>query len=240
MKTKMKRLKVVGALVILAVSMLSCDTDSSDNAQDLQAIADVFVRCKTVGENTVYAPAYYTYSNFPMKEVSVEGPTDSNIDEDLAKFDNKTVFRLMPGESDFSTTDVVNGIYQFKITAEDLKTYTISDKLLESRISPVKITEFTYDKSAHSAEIDWDNVENAHVYVVKIHDHIDGNLIYISSRLLSSNHIIHPGSSGWTNYNTVDGETYILGVYAYKFEAANATSGYDINCESVEYREIEW
>ncbi|PXY01001.1 hypothetical protein DF185_10100 [Marinifilum breve] len=235
----MKNLKSIGALLILAVSIIACDSNV-DNTPNLQAIGDVYVRVKKSGDDTVYAPVFYTYSNFAMSKVDMEGPTDSNIEKSLSKYNNKMAFRAIPAENDFTTDDIENGIYQFDITAEDLATYTVSDKLLEARLDPVKITKFNYDETAHSFEIEWDDVDDRDVYVVKIHSEMDGEIIYISDRMLTSSHTIVTGTNNWSDFNTEDGATYIVGVYAYKFELPTATSGYDINCESVEYREIEW
>lgn len=236
----MKNLKSIGTLLILAVSIVACDS-SVDNTPNLQAIGDVYVRVKKSGDETVYAPVFYTYSNFSMSKVDVEGPTDSNIEKDLSDYNNKMAFRAVPSEDDFTTEDIENGIYQFDITAEDLETYTVSDKLLEARLEPVKITEFNYDKTTHTIDIDWDDVDDKDVYVVKIHNRMDGEIIYVSDRMLSSNHkVIEDGTNNWSDFDTEEGATYVVGVYAYKFELPSATSGYDINCESVEYREIEW
>ncbi|NOU58933.1 hypothetical protein [Marinifilum caeruleilacunae] len=236
----MNNLKAIGALLILAVGFVSCDSDDFDNTPEKQAIADVFVRVQKSGDDTVYAPVFYTYSNFDMQDVSVEGPDASGIDKDLAKYTNKMVFRSMPVQNDFSTDDVENGVYQFDITAADLKTYTISDKLLEGRLDPVEITEFNYDKLIHSIQIAWESVEDRDVYVVKIHNQIDGEIIYVSDRMISTNHRVISGTDNWTDFDLVEGQSYVVGVYAYKFELPSATSGYDINCESVAYREIEW
>ncbi|GAB7087155.1 hypothetical protein [Marinifilum fragile] len=237
----MNNLKTIGALLILAVSIVACDSNDFDNTPSLQAIGDVYVRVKKSGDDTVYAPVFYTYSNFSMSKVDVEGPTDSNIEKNLSQYNNKMAFRAVPTENDFTTDDVENGIYQFDITAEDLETYTISDKLLEDRLEPVKITEFNYDKTLHSIQIDWEDVEDRDVYVVKIHNQMDGEIIYVSDRLLASNHrVTADGTNNWSDFTTEEGATYVVGVYAYKFELPSAASGYDINCESVEYREIEW
>lgn len=236
----MNKLKTFGALLILAANIVSCDNDDF-NTPARKVIADVFVRCKITGNDTVYAPVFYTYSNFSMKTVKVDGPTNSNIELDL-KMLNKGVFRSVPVNSNFSTKDVVNGIYQFDITAEDKQTYTISDKLLSSRLDPLKITDFEYDNSTHSIKVNWDDVDDADTYVVKIHDKIDGELIYSSERIKSTKHNVtyNPNSNSWTKFKTIAGKTYVVGVYAYKFELSNAQSGYDINCESVAYREIKW
>ncbi|WP_421919914.1 hypothetical protein [Marinifilum sp.] len=239
----MKNLKFIKAFLILVLGFVSCDNNDYDNTPDLQAIADVFVRCTKVDNDTVYAPVFYTYSNFLMASVHAEGPNDSDIDTDLSQYNIKKVFRSVPSENDFTSDDIENGIYQFEITADDLQVYTITDKLREERLDPVEITEFKYNKNLHSFDIDWENVEDRDVYVVKIHDQIDGEVIYVSDQLISSNHKIITGSNksnNWSDFTTVEGETYVVGVYAYKFEVSNAASGYDINCESVEYREIEW
>lgn len=235
----MKNLKLIGIVILFASCIVSCNDDNSETP-GLQAIGDVFVRCKKINNDTVYAPVFYTSSNFAMKSVNVEGPADSNIDKNLSKFENTRTFRYVPSEEEFSTNNPVNGIYEFEITDENLITYTISDKLYENRIDPVKITDFDYNKTLHLIDIDWDEVENADTYVVKIHNQMDDKLIYISGRIQSSNYKITTQSDNWSNFNTVKGEKYIVGVYAYKFESTSAASGYDINCESVEYREIEW
>ncbi|MCT4602399.1 MAG: hypothetical protein N4A59_05815 [Marinifilum sp.] len=238
----MKNLKAIGALLVLAVSIVSCSNNDFDQTQDPKAIADVFVRCTKIGNDTVYAPVLYTYSNFNMKEVDVNGPTDSNIDEALSQFGTKMVFRSVPKDNDFTKDDVANGIYQFDIIAEDLKTYTISDKLLDKRIDPVTITDFQYDDLQHTIELEWDNVKDRDVYVVKIHDKKDGELIYISDRMKSTSYTIRNNENpkNWSDFKKVEGATYVVGVYAYQFEARTAISGYDVNCESVDYRDIKW
>ena len=236
----MKNLGIVGVTLTMLISIVSCDLDTDHNEPVRQAIGDVFVRCVLEDNDTLYAPVFYTYSNFEMKSVQVEGPVDSNIELNLSEYNSKIRFRWVPSANDFSTNDIANGIYEFKIVAFDGETYTISDRLLESRIDPVVINEFTYDDNLHEFTLDWHDIEDAHVYVVRIHDAIDGEIIYSSERMLKSNHQFSQSSEKWYDFATTKGAEYVLGVYAYQFESSNAISGNDNNCESVAYRTFQW
>jgi len=234
----MKTIRAIVAIFMCATVLISCDDDL--DTPSTQSIGDIFVRIVKVDNEVRYAPVLYNYSNFSIKEINVEGPTDSNLSYELTSYDSDTGFRWLPSEDDYTTEDITNGIYTFQVTASDETVFTTVDKLLDTRINPVEITNFVYDEDMHSFELDWKDIEDADTYVVKIMDSKDGKYLYVSNRLYTSNHNFNISSNKWTSFEKVDGTTYVIGVYAYKFETAQASSGYDINCESVEFQDFEW
>ncbi len=237
----MKSLKF-SLLLLISISILpSCDTNEYKEPE-FNGVGDVFVRCIKIGDETQYAAAFYAYTNKNISEVTVESPETDTPNYELGDYmTEKRVFRLLPEASDYSSTDITNGIYKFEIVSVGQETIRVQDKLLDSRIEPMEITNFTYTKEEHKFDISWNELENADIYVVKIMTEKDGKILYVSNRLSTTEYEFNENSKNW-NYEiqlTV-GTTYLVGVFAYEFESATATDGFDFNSETVEYREIVW
>ncbi|WP_461633329.1 hypothetical protein [Labilibaculum euxinus] len=237
----MKKLKI-SLLLLISISLLSaCDTNDIQDVQ-FNGAGDVFVRCIKVGDETRYAPVFYSYSNENLSLTSVESPASEVPDYNLSDYSaDKRVFRLLPNAADYSTDDVANGIYQFKLTSTKQETIQTQDKLLDSRIDPMVITDFTYTKEGHIFEIKWNELNHADTYVVKLMAEKDGLSYYISDRISATEYKFNQNSKNWAyNIQLTAGKTYWLGVFGYEFENSSIADGSNINCETVEYKEIVW
>lgn len=237
----MKRLRI-SLLVLILISILpSCDTNEYQEPE-FDGIGDVFVRCIKVGDETHYAPAFYAYTNKNLSEVLVESPVSELPDSELSDYTaDKRMFRLLPEVSDYTTTDVANGIYKFEMVSAGQETILVQDKLLDSRINPMEITDFSYIKEGHKFDITWGELNNADIYVVKFMTEKDGPALYISNQLSTTEYEFNENSKNWSSGTQLTvGTTYLVGVFAYEFESATANNGFDINSETVEYREIVW
>ena len=236
----MKNLKAFMILLVSVATLVSCNDDTEYVLPPLQGKGDVFVRCIKDGDEIKYAPVLYAMSNYYIDTAIVAGPGANGSDYQLSGYwGDKSVFRSVPENEDFTTSDITNGIYEFEIVS-GLDTLDVEDKLLDSRIDPMEITDLSYEQNTHEFDITWNEIENADVYVVKIMDGIDGRYLYVSDRLSKTEHEFSQYSRGWSNFEKTAGKTYVLGVFAYEFEDKDEQSGSDLNSESVEYREIEW
>ncbi len=237
----MKSLKF-SLLLLISISILpSCDTTDYQEPE-FDGIGDVFVRCIKVGDETHYAAAFYAYSNKNISKVIVESPVTGTPNYELSDYiADKRVFRFLPKASDYTSTDIADGFYKFEIVSVGQETIRVQDKLLDSRIEPMVISDFSYTKAGHEFDITWDELNNADIYVVKFMTEKDGKVLYASNRLSTTEYEFNENSKNWSNGTQLTaGTTYWVGVFGYEFESATAIDGLDFNSETVEYREIVW
>lgn len=220
---------------------ISCDTDDYQDPV-FQAAADIYVRTIKMDDEVVHAPVVYAYSNLALfsTTVTLKGETDPRYDLDDT-FEGANRLRKLPTTNEFTTTDIENGIYEFTITSAGNEMLKLKDELLDDRMDIMNITKFDYDSDAHKFDLEWDEIDEANVYVVKLMSAIDKNYLFASTKITKNSYSFSHSGAGWSSITTPkDGTTYILAVCAYKFESDNDTSGYDINHETIEYREIVW
>lgn len=237
----MKKIRISSLLLIIGLLFASCDTNDYQEAQ-FDGVGDVFVRCMKLDNDTVYAPIFYTYANENLSEVSVESPETEVSNYELSDFyEDKSVFRLLPEASDYSTTDITNGIYKFEVTSTTQEQLHLQDKLFDSRIELMNITNFAYTTEGHTFDISWNKLDNADTYIVKLLTKKDGAILYVSDRIATTEYKFNENSKNW-NYgvNLTAGTTYWIGVYGYEFENSTNTNSSYINSETVEYKEIIW
>jgi len=219
----------------------ACDNNDDFNVE-FDAVGDIYVRCQNIDNEVKYAPVYIAYSNMYMSEAEITHSDEGSTPISLNKLgENASTFASFPSVDDYSTDDIKNGIYDFDLISTDSDTLKISDKLLEERIDPIEVTKFDYNKEKHEIDLAWTSIENRDTYHVKIATEIDGQVVFSSTRLNDNKLLLKENTLGWDrNYSMKSGTTYTISVSAYKFENSNTQSGYHINQESVEYREIEW
>jgi len=226
----------------ISLGILSACNDNDDFEIRFDAVGDVYVRCQKIDNEVKYAPVYYAFSNIDMSDAEVAHTDDDSPVIALSKLgENARSFSTTPSIEDYSTDDIKNGDYNFSLTSTDSETLKVSDKLLEGRIDPIEITKFEYKAEDHEINMEWNTVENRDIYHITITTEIDGQIIFSSERLNENKFLLKETSRGWDqNYEMKTGTTYVVSVSAYKFENSNQQSGYHINQESVEYRELEW
>jgi len=236
----MKSKFILGLGISLGILTACDDNDSYDIEFD--AVGDVYVRCQKIDNEIKYAPVYYAYSNLQMSKATVAFSDENSPVITLSELDeNARSFASTPLVGDYSLIDINNGDYDFNIVSTHADTLNVKDELLEDRIDPIEITTFEYDTESHEIDIAWNTVEDRDIYHVTIATEIDGRIVFSSERLNDNELSLTENSLGWDPYYTMKaGTTYTVSVSAYKFENSNKQSGYHINQESVEYREIEW
>jgi len=231
--------KLILALGISLGVLSACESDDHDVAFD--GVGDIYVRCQKIDNEVKYAPVIYAYGNMYMSDAEVAHSDEDSMIVPLEKLgENTTVFYSAPSIEDFSTDDIKNGTYNFKLTSTDAEILNLTDELLEERIDPIEVTKFEYDNEKHEIDLAWETVEDCDIYHVKIATKIDGQIVFSSKRLNETNLLIKETIPGWDpNYIMKNGTSYTISVSAYKFEDSTE-SGYHINQESVEYHKIEW
>ncbi|WP_372643028.1 hypothetical protein [Ancylomarina sp.] len=236
----MKSKFILGLGISLGV-LSACEKNDNFDVK-FDAVGDIYVRCQKIDNEIKYAPVYIAYSNIYMSEAEVAFSDHKSPVITLIKVgENAVRFTSTPAVDDYSTNDINNGDYEFNLVSTESDSLKVTDKLLEERIDPIEITKFDYDAEKHEIDIAWNMVENRDIYHITIATEIDGRTVFSSERLNENKLILKETSLGWdSNYTMKAGTTYTVSVSAYKFENSNQQSGYHINQESVEYREIEW
>lgn len=226
----------------ISLGILSACNENDDFDVKFEAVGDVYVRCQKIDNEIKYAPVYIAYSNIYMSEAEVAFSDEDSPVITLSKLgENAVKFASTPAIEDYSTNDINNGDYEFNLVSTESDSLKVTDKLLEERIDPIEITKLEYDAEKHEVDIAWNTVENRDIYHITIATEIDGQTVFNSDILNENKLLLKETSSGWDpNYIMKAGTTYTVSVSAYKFENSNQQSGYHINQESVEYREIEW
>lgn len=226
----------------ISLGLLSACDDNDSYDIEFDAVGDVYVRCQKIDNEIKYAPVYYAYSNLQMSKATVAFSDENSPVITLSELDeNARSFASTPSVGDYSLIDINNGDYDFNIVSTHADTLNVKDELLEDRIDPIEITTFEYNTESHEIDIAWNTVEDRDIYHVTIATEIDGRIVFSSERLNDNELSLTENSLGWDSYYTMKaGTTYTVSVSAYKFENSNKQSGYHINQESVEYREIEW
>ncbi len=236
----MKSFKIILLTVFSISSLISCDNNEFQEPA-FQVAADIYVRTVKIGDEVVHAPVIYAYSNKALfsTTVNLKGETDPRYDLDDT-FEGVNRLRSIPSTSDFKSTDVENGVYEFKITSSGNEVLKVKDELLNKRMEVMNITEFNFDKDTHLLDITWDRIANANFYVVKLMSAKDKNHIFVSEGLTKNNYTFKPGGKGWS-YSVMPkkGSTYTIAVCAYLLEIDNNKQG-GINHETIEYKEIVW
>jgi len=226
----------------ISLGILSACDDNDNFDVEFDAVGDIYVRCQKIDNEIKYAPVYYAYSNIYMSEAKVAFSDEDSPVFTLSKLgENARSFASTPTIGDYSTDDIVNGDYEFNLISTESDSLKVTDELLEDRIAPIELTKFEYDDENHEIDMTWNTVENRDIYHVTIATEIDGRIVYSSERLNENKLLLKETSLGWDpTYTMKAGTSYTVSVSAYKFENSNQQSGYHINQESVEYREIEW
>lgn len=236
MKTKNVIVKsILGSLVLL---LTACNDETP--APPARIVGDVFVRCEKVGDEVMYAPVYYAFSNYAIAKASVTNPSGDGTVDLESYFDSKGIFVKIPKQEDFSTNKVALGNYAFQVITQKGDTLKVEDKLLADELVPLEITEFDYDKEKHSFTIKWNKIEEVDHYLVKLEGKKFGNTFFSSKAIKNNYYGFSPQEVGWKVQNIETDTDCIVKVYAYKYEDSNKMSVYDLNWESIAFKEVKW
>ena len=124
----MKYRKIFVATALLAITIVSCEKDNV--TINFSGIADIYVRCIKSGDSILYAPVMYARSNMHLKKVNAFEPDATEPTYQLTEyFNGNHIFRRIPDRDEFSTTDVVNGVYSFDLISTNGDSINIDTKI---------------------------------------------------------------------------------------------------------------
>lgn len=236
----MKRIQLFFGVIMASLVMLTaCNEDLEPEAPRI--IGDVFVRCQLSGTDTVYAPFYTAYANRLIKSAEVK-TTDGGV-VNLTKYSAMgDVFRKIPVATDYNKAKVAAGNYQFKVVTQEGQTLETTDKLMEKTYAPVKITKFEYDKKTHSFKIEWDEIKDMDIILVKLKQKMDGIDYFTTQRLAptTTKYEFNVQTPGWRVNQIEDDSSCTLIVSAYKFTETTQKTWYQIEWQSFATKDIKW
>lgn len=235
----MKNMQKIGQLALLFLlltGILSCNKEDSTEA--FEVIGDVMIVKRMIDDQAYFARSYYTYGNYPMRNVSVSLPEGGTIALNAADENLRTYFKE-PAVADFLSAPPITGNFEFSVINEDIE-HTVSDELVFNNLPFATITSADYDGGAITVE--WTPVESAGNYMVKI---VDLNYEPIFTGFLLSNTVSKyqtSTSAGVWDKTPESGTTYIVEVHAFEYddEATTQNYVYNINEISIATKSIIW
>lgn len=234
----MKSFKTIFVLLVLSLA-ISCNKKNDENST---AVGDAVVVSKKLGDNTVYALAFYVYSNSPLKSVKVKGIANSTpVDLVSSGTSTSYYFAKEPTDNDFSTTKPSEDTFTFDAEFEAGSTYVAQDILTSLVLEPVTIGTCKYNVTNSRAEFQWTALTDADCYSIAILDD-SGTTVFASNGIANSytNVYLEASNSGWAESHPVIGKTYTVRIYAYKYEDSNNFDPYNIQSTSYSQATMVW
>lgn len=233
-----KSLTLVGFALLLIFSSTSCmkDLDQGD-----LAYGDAFIRAYLVGDTIVYNTELYAYSWYEMKSVTAYSTDNANNLITLAHNDYNYTFSFIPDRPTFSLTPPVDTQYNFDVVLENGLTFTATDYLDTTIISPPIVSTLSWDTIMKRLNVAWNKVNNADYYkILLLND--ENEIVFDSDFIIHTTNSINISafSNGWNANKQPNGNRiYQVLVYAYLFEPMATT--FDIQCIAVnDQNTIEW
>lgn len=236
MKTKFT-LKITFPLLI-SLLLASC----IDNEVDVTGQGDAFILVEINGQDTVMGLGLHAFSYFDFKSVTVTVTGNPSLSYTLAPYLNyqQDYFWDTP-LSQYSKTKPATGEYVFNAVFTDGKTLLFNDVLTSDIISPPKIKSCTYVKLNSRVEVEWEKVQLADVYNVKLLDH-DGKILFVSSIFNNGTTSFYFGADtqGWQSSTSfpATGQIVAVQITAYLMEPGQEPN--DLQCIASSRAEITW
>jgi len=215
---KTKDLKKIAFVFFVSFLLVSCFSDDTQTA--LEVYTDAYMIKKIVGEEPLYAVAFYAYGNQMMNSGTVTevGGSGAQINLGISPSSIFTLVRI-PVESDYKPYLPSVTEYKFKITSSTGTVSESTDKLNIQNLATPTITKTEISENKKLVNLVWTAVSKADGYVVKVADK-NGVFIYSSEGLKAgiTSYTINLLIGNWTK--TIEfGETYSIQVHAFVYEA---------------------
>lgn len=223
--------------LVLLFGVISCTKE--EEGTPFEAVGDVYYVNKIIENEKVTALAFYAFGNKAITSaiVSLPGGGTISLDESLGSL--FTVFNE-PGESDFSVNYPAEGNYLFDLISSDGDKLQSSDLLKIENLDIPEITEIRYENIDFSYDIEWESVENADAYLLKMLDS-EGTIVFTSNTIesgLSSSTLIENDIGIWEK-EVVLGNIYTLQLFAFIYDAeADATEAGTATSQMFNLQEI--
>jgi hypothetical protein len=229
---KMNRIKIFVILLFL----VACSDQKEENLLG-DVYGDVFIKATLKGEETTYAPVFYSYSNQQMVSSYIYHSDKIEQKLMLDSLDFGYTFARFPIEDDFSENKPMKGQYFFKAVYRNGHESLASDYLTEEVIAVSQISSVIYDSELRKVTIAWSSDEKASNHKLLL-VRPDGVIVY-ESQLLDKREnsiTIESNSLGWYSNNKPDKTATIsIVLNSYLFEPA--ASPFDLQCLAVNDKE---
>jgi hypothetical protein len=239
MKTR-RILRNTVMVLLTGLTVVSCN----DNEEPLDVITDVYVINKMFDNEVKSAATYIAYANKELLSVSVVFPNSAgNIALESYPGSIYTMAKE-PKDADYKTTAPVNGSYSFTIQSADGETLQVPDILSYEGLDIPEFTKITFSGTPFILDLEWNDVTDADGYVVKMFD-TDGKLIFNGYSVgadVNKYTVNGTSNSGFWSTPAVNGESYVLQLNAFSYDAEANASNYVYNLSEISLAEtqIEW
>jgi len=225
-------------LILLTVfAAVSCN----DYEEELEVLTDVYVINKKFGNEVRSANAYYAYASESMLKVTV---SIAGVVE-LESYSGATfTMAKEPKDADYKTEAPLDGSYVFNIQGYNGEMLQVPDILSYEGIDIPEFTKTKFSGTPLILELEWNDVDGADGYIVKMFD-TGGKLIFNGYSVgtdVNKYTITSSSNSGFWSSPAVEGQSYLLQLSAFSYDAdANASNAvYNISEISIGEIQIMW
>jgi len=228
------------ALVLLAgFAAVSCN----DSEQTMEVLSDVYVINKKFGTEVKSANSYFAFASQSMLKATVSIPDNAGVVE-LESYSGATfTMAKEPNDADYKTTAPVEGSYVFTIQGYNGEMLQVPDILSYEGLEIPEFTKATFSTPL-ILELEWKDVTGADGYVVKMFD-TSGKLVFNGYGVkgdVNKYTVTSSSNSGFWSTTAVDGQSYLLQLSAFSYDADANTSNATYNISEISLGEthIKW
>lgn len=227
-------------ILILNFVITSCKKND-DNA--FNVYADAYIVKKLVNDEIKSAAAFYVYANSGIASVTVTPPIDGGELFELSRNpESSYTFFKETDVTEFKTDLPTAGNYQFNVKSTGGENI-IKDDMLEIIGLEIPVIDSTsYHAENSSLTVNWQSVQNADGYVVKLLNS-NGLTIFISFAIAptAEEFLVSSNSGNWEiQANSGDNLTLQVQAFAYDSDASTELNIYNIGEIAIGEKEITW
>jgi len=238
MKAK-KILNVTVLALLTGAAVVSCN----ESEEQLDVLTDVYVVNKKFGTEVKSANTYFAFASQSMLKATVSIPDNAGVVE-LESYSGATfTMAKEPNNTDYKTTAPVEGTYVFTVQGYNGEMLQVPDILSYEGLEIPEFTKTTFSTPL-ILELEWKDVTGADGYVVKMFD-TSGKLVFNGYGVkgdVNKYSVTSSSNSGYWSTTAVDGQSYLLQLSAFSYDAdANASNAtYNISEISLGETQIKW